>query len=502
MNKMNAFFINCELPFWQDAAGVMENDHGWKVKYWTGTKAIRGDIAAKFPDAVFHDFHHAVKGVPAPALADHDYPALDQPFLDKLSGCESTALKMMDRLGVMGAFNYQDQIRHYFRLVRYWRHAVETLNPGVVVFPASPHVIYDYVLYELCKLYGVKTIMFERTSIPGLVYPVSRFEKGNPALLSEYESRLATGKPEELSPETEAHLKKIRSPYLDGMPAHVKFKNANLNNSLGLIKKAWLLYTKGVPVSYDKVPGRRIEETEMTPIENLKKTLAGRKRRQKLARCYESLAREPDLKKPFVYVALHCQPERSTSPNGGVYAHQQLMVELLSQCLPQGWMAYVKEHPSQFKRFQRAERSKTIELYEDMAALKNVRLVPLSFDSFRLIDKAKAVATISGSVGFEALVRGRPALVFGHSWYRWCEGSLFTPDRESLEKALEIAGSGYEVNEERLRHYLGAVEKIGVQGYIDSVYEKVLDISAQDNARSVAAAMARHLDAEDAKEKR
>lgn len=500
MNDMNAFFINCELPFWQQAAGVMENDHGWKVKYWTGTKAIQGDIAAKFPDAVFHDFHHAVKGIPALALADHEYPALDQPFLDKLSGCESVTLKMMDRLGVVGAFNYQEQIRHYFRLVRYWRHTIETLKPGIVVFPASPHVIYDYVLYELCKLYGVKTIMFERTSIPGLVYPVSRFEEGNPALLSEYESRLKLDEPEQLSTGTEAHIEKIRSPYSEGLPAHVKFKNANLNDSLGLIKKAWLLYTRGVPITYDKVPGRRIEELQMTPLENLKKTVAGRKGRRELACCYEELASEPDLKKPFVYVALHCQPERSTSPNGGVYAHQGLMVELISQCLPKGWMVYVKEHPSQFKRFQRAERSKTVEQYEDMAGLKNVCLAPLSFNSFQLIDRSRAVATISGSVGFEAIVRGRPTLVFGHAWYRWCEGSFYTPDRNSLEKALEVVRAGYEVNERRLRHYLGAVEKIGAKGYIDSVYEKVLDISERENALSMATAITGHLRAEQSEE--
>ncbi|MDY7000164.1 MAG: hypothetical protein SVS15_00095 [Thermodesulfobacteriota bacterium] len=490
---MKAFFINCELSFWRDAARIMVEDHGWNVAYWSGTKAIRDQISQSFPDAVFHLFHDAVKGIPPEEFAGDAYPALDQPLLEKLANCESVALKMMDRLGVVSSLNYQEQIRHYFRLVKYWRHVIEKLRPGVAVFPASPHVIYDYILYELCKLFSVKTVMFERTSIPGLVYPESRFEEGNPRLRSLYEAGLKNNGAVQLSATTEAHLEKIKSPYSEGAPAHVKFKNANLNESLGLLKKAYLLYTRGIPETYDKIPGRKIEDPEMTPLENLKKTRLGRLKRRELALCWDRLAETPDLDKPFVYAALHCQPERSTSPNGGVYAHQFLMVELLSQCVPQGWRVYVKEHPSQFKRFQRAERSKIPEFYEDMAALGNVTLVPLSMDSFELIDRAKAVATISGSVGFEAVVRGTPVLLFGHAWFRWCEGTFFTADRESLVQAISAIESGYKVSEQRLRKYLHAVERIGTRGYIDSVYEKVLDIPGKENAAAIAKALEHHL---------
>ena len=36
--------------------------------------------------------------------------------------------------------------------------------------------------------------------------------------------------------------------------------------------------------------------------------------------------------------------------------------------------------------------------------------------NLKLIDKCKAVATITGTSGWEALIRGKPVLHFGYPW--------------------------------------------------------------------------------------
>jgi hypothetical protein len=50
-------------------------------------------------------------------------------------------------------------------------------------------------------------------------------------------------------------------------------------------------------------------------------------------------------------------------------------------------------------------------------------MVPLHADQFELIDNSIAIATTTGTVGFEALARGKPALIFGDVWYERCIGA-------------------------------------------------------------------------------
>ncbi len=98
-------------------------------------------------------------------------------------------------------------------------------------------------------------------------------------------------------------------------------------------------------------------------------------------------------------------------------------------------MLYVKEHVSQFKEYQAAERSKTFDFYNKIASKANVAIVPLTYTSFELIDHANASATVSGTVGWESVVRGKPALLFGHSWYRDCKGVFVTHTVEDCKKS-------------------------------------------------------------------
>ena len=159
-------------------------------------------------------------------------------------------------------------------------------------------------------------------------------------------------------------------------------------------------------------------------------------KRRKLMVHYHQLAKAIDMTQPYVFVALQCEPERQTCPVGGVYGHQYIMIDLLSKILPDGWKVYVKEHRSQFKTYQAVERAKTTKYYNHIASMPNVELVPLSYNSFDLIDGAKATVTVSGTVGWESVVRGRPTLLFGNSWYRDCEGVFTIRSVEDCQKAI------------------------------------------------------------------
>jgi hypothetical protein len=139
-----------------------------------------------------------------------------------------------------------------------------------------------------------------------------------------------------------------------------------------------------------------------------------------------------DLKSDYVYVPLHLQPEMTTSTLGGLHRDQLLLIEKLCAKLPDGWKIYVKENPKQgyfarepmfFHRFNR---------------LSNVHMVPTDTSSESLIKHSKLVATVTGTAGIEAIETGKPALIFGHAWYRSMEGVFefhMDTDLESISKA-------------------------------------------------------------------
>jgi hypothetical protein len=99
---------------------------------------------------------------------------------------------------------------------------------------------------------------------------------------------------------------------------------------------------------------------------------------------YARVVREADWSVPFVYYPLHYQPESTTSPLGGVYHQQILLIETLAAAIPDGWEVYVKEHPLQWM-YRMRERYSSVRYpgyYERIARIKNVRLVPFETNTF------------------------------------------------------------------------------------------------------------------------
>jgi hypothetical protein len=210
---------------------------------------------------------------------------------------------------------------------------------------------------------------------------------------------------------------------------------------------------------------------------------------------YHRLAGPVDLSRPYIYVALSYQPERTTSPLGGVFVHQQLMVDLLARCLPEGWSLYVKEHPVQFeaRRAFRTQCVRSKDYYDDLASIPCVRLVPMSVGTCELIDNARATAVVTGTVGWEAVNRGRPTLIFGYPWYRGCEGIFHVQTEEACAEALKKIEAGYEVDYEKLRLFYRALEEVGSFAYVDERFEgKIVNISQQENIERVTEIVKRH----------
>ncbi len=479
------------MAYWVDVAARLRDEYGWDICYFIGSKQQQ-KVSQLFPRAVFHSKGEIRRNrVPSGCEAILPSP-LDKPLLDALSGYESIFLKMMDRQNYNGALTYFERISRYHSQMMYWKSVLEHFRPDVVVYRITPHVDHDYALYSLCRVMGIRTVMIERTSLPGVVYPVNSFEEGSEIIRTAYRRALEEGnRPEtQLSSETESHLEKLGKTYADAMPYYLKYKlgryskSGDVGGTLTILARA----AKDLAKAYmnrkadaDKVPGymRKRYHTNM-----------GGFKRKKILDTYNRMAKEVDLHAPFIFVALQCEPERQTCPSGGVFGNQYLMIDMLSKLAPQGWNIYVKEHVSQFKVYQAAERSKPVEFYDMIASMPNVRLVPLSYNSFELIDNANASATVSGTVGWESVVRGKPSLLFGHAWYRDCRGVFITHTVENCRKAIQEIGNGYRVDAGDVRCFAKVVESCSVKGYTHkNKYQKMNVTSPEENVSNLAEAI-------------
>ena len=124
---------------------------------------------------------------------------------------------------------------------------------------------------------------------------------------------------------------------------------------------------------------------------------------------------------PFVFLPLHYQPEAALLGASPGYLDQLALVRLLSASLPAGYRLVVKDHPVTGGTHGPA-------FYRSMKKLGNVVLMDEGV-SGRVITRAAncaLVASIGGTVGLEAMLSGKPVLLFGRTYYD-CVDTLLKP---------------------------------------------------------------------------
>ena len=132
---------------------------------------------------------------------------------------------MMDRMDESGVtFGHEERLRHYHRLVAYWVAVLDEFVPHAVLMPIAPHLIYDFVLYGLCKLRSIPTLFFDRTAIPGRVLEVENYVGGSKSLRNRYLQRLAAHTDPEIPDEVEEYLRTLRGNFSSGMAPNFKLK--------------------------------------------------------------------------------------------------------------------------------------------------------------------------------------------------------------------------------------------------------------------------------------
>ena len=289
----------------------------------------------------------------------------------------------------------------------YFSQLLRSKSVGLVLFANMPHEGPDYVLYNLAKMLGIRTLICYQTLFSDKFYLMTSIED-----LGRFATTPTVCDGTVVPLERGYYQQSVN---MDGL-IEPEIKEMKTMSSLAMEScRRMLVQPVRVlknPLGWSKDAISRALIRNSAP--NLQVSYVRQMRRQALdAASVDSLIA---TRERIAYFPLHLQPELTTSTFGGVFQDQLYAIELLSTLLGNEWLILVKENPKQ-TYFQRRRL-----FFRRLKGLDNVRLVPSSYSTYKLMKRARFVATISGTACWEAIKGGKNCLIFGKAWYSGLPG--------------------------------------------------------------------------------
>ena len=289
-----------------------------------------------------------------------------------------------------------------FRQIVQSCHFLLSHDIDLYVINDNPHEQEEYVLTRCAEALGIPVVITRRSIVPWRAKVETGFGRRSAHKLLKLSQH---------GPENQVEL----DHYVDSLKGdHTKAFNKWIKANQDKYKKSYWIWKKELYKLYK----RRFNKDHWRNT----------KAKYHALKAYEKWQTAADLDQ-FEYVTyfLHFQPERTTCPEGGIYNQQINAIKTLRALLPDHIKVVVKEHTSTYSfKFKRFFRFK--DYYQSIAEIEGVYLVPMEYDPFILIDKSLAMATITGTSGMEAILRGKPTLYFGNAPFKDCPGSYYISD--------------------------------------------------------------------------
>jgi len=117
--------------------------------------------------------------------------------------------------------------------------------------------------------------------------------------------------------------------------------------------------------------------------------------------------------KPFIFLPLQQEPERSLLLGAPDYKNQIKTVEYVSKCMPENFLLLVKEHPTQGS----GRDWRKISQYKALQNNPKVRLIHPSVPAAEIIKKSNLVISVSGTIALESAFLNKPSITIADNDY-------------------------------------------------------------------------------------
>jgi hypothetical protein len=459
---------------------------GKEIVYWTGCKSDFESFSKdkeNFPNTIFHNIADAVRGVPASEMDTRKFEPPGADLISEMLECESTVLTMMTRMDFTN-MPLAKKKALYYTYLQYWNGILTTLKPDIIIFSKTPAAVYNFAIACLAKKYNIPQIMFGTSRFVENFLLTDDYKKASDDLFDEYEKIKGERRClEELGVLWQKNFNDILCSKNDAMPPYTKkwlfemkksirilpsLKTIIKNIKSGTFARNGYYYFLTLFKNDKTKTVNNIDADDNNNYKGAPQLKKAKKIKEKFRQEYVELQSDINLKadnEKFIYIPFHYQPELTTCPLAGCFADQILMVKILSASVPADWTIYVRENIVQWsQRDSRAHLARYKGYYKQIAALKNVKLISPAIPTLDLISKSQAVATATGTAGWEALVKGKPVLYFGYPWYMYCDGAIKISDVKSCREAIQKIQEGYNPDFQKIINYAMAVERTAVKG--------------------------------------
>jgi hypothetical protein len=344
------------------------------------------------------------------------------------------------------SFNKKEKEKLYKSTILFWYNFLKKEKINLCFSKLIPHHFYDYIIYLCCKILKIKFLFFTGTIVKHRFLLTSNIEDRSLKIL--YKNRNLKRSNKENTLDYKNFKNNITKNYVSSIPWYIdkhKFLKDDFNKyliinfcklilnffRLSFVKKSSILMKKEKQ-SFNN------SNYFYSKFDFDKYRIYSTIKKKNLFKFYNNISEIPDLKKKYIYFAAAYQPESSSSPSGGRFQDHLKTLSLINKNLPKGFLLYYKEHPTIFNPnlYSMGDIKRSRGYYEELKKLKKLRFVNLDYDSFKLMENSFCVATISGEIGFEALFKKKPTIVFSKTWYYKNSAIFYVNNGISFKKAI------------------------------------------------------------------
>lgn len=164
----------------------------------------------------------------------------------------------------------------------------------------------------------------------------------------------------------------------------------------------------------------------------------------------------------YIFYGFHKQPEASIDVLGRYYEDQIVIILNLWRLLPNGWKVVVKEHTN-------AIGDRSYGFYKRIMELPNVLIVNEKTDSKKIIQKSKLVATVSGTIAYEAALLKKPAITFAKVFFNRINYCRYVSLNDLVQLDIATLANELETEPDNRLDFSNYLMKHTFSGYISDL---------------------------------
>lgn len=409
---MRYIYIPAGRKLWFELAVELESVYGCEPVVWYGDERLLPLYKNKFGGCHFVEREGAF--LPALHAGESLGRVLSSPDFHWV---KDEAIKMLDRIDAHDLWGRKVREAFFYRQLLKACALVDSAQADFLLLSESPHDVLSYLIWRVCRIVGMPCLHFEAASIAPALVMVSACSSG----LKKIPRASGVEEPgfETVLRCVRDYLRRFESGFQPTYMIAQKEKEA-VHASFGRRFRDFLLRLYPVSLAVYR-EDMACKGGAALAARRLK--LWGREKTDELRRAYAGKGRSDFWGQDFLYFPLHYEPERTTSPDGGVYYDQIRAVLELRARLPKSFLLVIKEHPSQHYKNMRGFKGREKSLYDLLEGIEGVLLASPEIPSSRLISSCRGLVTVTGTAALESVCSGRPALVLGNAWFLGAPGT-------------------------------------------------------------------------------